>query len=66
MGEKQLGRKGLHSIYVKIKYTGFFYRERNVTSNSKNETGRINLARNKTARGLSSPEGGLHPQTTQE
>lgn len=58
MGEKQLGREGLHSIYVKIKYIGFFYRERNITGNSKNETGRINLARNKTARGLSSPEGG--------
>lgn len=69
---KQDGRKaagGGKEVYIqfmqKSKYTGFFTGT-NVTGNSKNETGRINLARNKTARGLSSPEGGLRPQTRQE
>lgn len=66
MGEKQLGKGRFTFNLCKNQIYWVFYRERNVTGNSKNETGRINLARNKTARGLSSPEGGLHPQTRQE
>ena len=65
-GRKAAGQGRFTFNLCKNQIYWVFYRERNVTSNSKNEMGRINLARNKTARGLSSPEGGLHPQTTQE